>query len=307
MIEYGVLQHGMMLGDTRRLGAYVEALEQVVFPGAVVADIGSGTAIFALVACRAGARRVFAIEPGHIMHTAREIVAANGCGDRIECLAARSTEVSLPERADVVVLDVRGVLPDEQMAIAADARRRLLKPGGTIVPALDTVWAALVTAPEAYEHRVGVWRHDEEGVDLSPVAHAMANGRYKSRFRVEQLVVEPQVVWRCDYGADEIVERRATLGWTVGKTALVHGVAVWFDSVLAPNVEFSNHPGAPELLYGQAFFPWLEPVGLTPGDEVRLGLHARPTGGGYRWDWTTTVQRHASPTAMQFEQTVTIE
>src|SRR2546425_95038 len=109
---YDIIEHGMMVGDRRRLNAYLDAIRRVVRPGAVVADIGSGTGVFAVAACLAGARRVYAIEPGDIMQVAREIAVANGCESRIEFIQRVSTEVTLSERADVIVLDVRSVLPD---------------------------------------------------------------------------------------------------------------------------------------------------------------------------------------------------
>ena len=63
---------------------------------------------------------------------AREIAAANGFADRIDFFQELSTEVELPERADVIVSDLRGVLPAYQHHIGAiaDARERLLAPGG---------------------------------------------------------------------------------------------------------------------------------------------------------------------------------
>jgi protein arginine N-methyltransferase 1 len=315
VLEYGILQHGMMLGDARRLRAYADALRQVVRPGDVVVDIGSGTGVFAMVACRVGARRVYAIEPGHVIHAGRAVVAANGLADRITFVAARSTDVVLPERADVVVLDVRGVLPDEQLAIAADARRRLLAPGGTIVPRLDTVWAAPVTAPDVYHRHVGAWRTDGEGIDLRAVGAAMANARYKCRVQPDQLLAAPQVAWQCDYGADEDAAehaagdaaiRRADLRWALPRGGVAHGIVAWFDTVLAPGAGCSNRPGEPPLLYGHAYFPWPEPVALAEGADLRVVLSARPDGETYRWDWTTSVQAAPTDTPTTFVQSTII-
>ncbi len=65
-----------------------------------------------MLACRFGARRVYAFEPSPIIELAREIAAANGLADRIEFIPKMSTESSLPEPANVVIVsDVRGILP----------------------------------------------------------------------------------------------------------------------------------------------------------------------------------------------------
>ena len=133
---YSLNGYGDMITDTVRMDAYVRALQRAVKPGAVVLDIGTGTGIFALLAARMGARRVYAIEPSDAINVAREIARANGCADSIEFIQALSTEVEPAERADVLVSDLRGVLPfcGGHFAAIADARRRWLAPGATLIP-----------------------------------------------------------------------------------------------------------------------------------------------------------------------------
>ena len=94
--QYDILEHGMMIADRLRIDAYLESIRRAVQPGSVVADVGSGVGIFALAACRAGARRVYAIEPGAIVQVAREIVAANGFGGRsiLPALLAKGAEIN---------------------------------------------------------------------------------------------------------------------------------------------------------------------------------------------------------------------
>lgn len=56
---------------------------------------------------------MYAIEPGDCVQLARDLAQANGCADRIRFIQDFSTNVTLPERADVIVADVRGILPYE--------------------------------------------------------------------------------------------------------------------------------------------------------------------------------------------------
>src|SRR5579864_6216059 len=108
---YNLTDYGAMMFDQPRMQAYVSALERAVRPGSVVLDIGTGTGVFALLACRFGARKVYAIEPNDAIHVARRLAADNGCADRIEFVQDLSTRITLPEKADVIVSDLRGVLP----------------------------------------------------------------------------------------------------------------------------------------------------------------------------------------------------
>ena len=121
-----------MLADAPRMNAYSAALRQSLKPDSVVLDLGCGPGVFALLACKLGARRVYAVEPNNVIGLAREAAAANGLADRIEFFDKLSTEIALPEPATIIVSDLRGVLPLFQQHIPAiiDARKRLLARDG---------------------------------------------------------------------------------------------------------------------------------------------------------------------------------
>jgi len=74
-----------------------------------------------------------------------------------------------------------------------------------------------------------------------------------------------------------------------------HGLSVWFDSVLTEGVSFTNAPGAPELIYGRAFFPWSHPVDLAVGDTVSVRLQAKLVGADYVWRWDTRIANENEP------------
>lgn len=80
-----------MIADSGRVNAYAEAIAAAVRPGDVVADIGCGAGLFSLLACRAGARRVFAIEADECIQAARELARANGLEDVIEFFQSDSS------------------------------------------------------------------------------------------------------------------------------------------------------------------------------------------------------------------------
>src|SRR5437899_507972 len=81
---YDVATYGGMIADRGRTSAYDRALRAKVRPGAVVLDIGAGPGIMAFLACRAGAARVYAVEPDDVIYLARQLAADNGFSSRIE-------------------------------------------------------------------------------------------------------------------------------------------------------------------------------------------------------------------------------
>lgn len=303
---YSVADYGSMIADRVRMDAYTRVLQSAVKPGAVVLDIGTGTGIFALLACRFGARRVYAIEPNDAIQVAREIARANGYADRIEFLQMLSTCAVLPEKADVIVSDLRGWLPlcEHHIPSIADARRRFLAPGGKLIPQCDTLWAAGVEAPQLYRDLVGLWDETGFDFDMEGARRLATNTTCKGRVVPDQLLLEPQSWATLDYATVESPGLRGTLTWTATRAGTVHGLVVWFDSTLADGVQLSNAPDKPPLIYGRAFFPWTEPALLAIGDTVCVALQADLVGADYVWRWDTCVRGGgaARPLKAHFEQ-----
>src|SRR3712207_3655914 len=100
---YSVSGYGRMIADNVRMDAYMNALRHVVNTDSVVLDIGTGTGIFAMLACQFGARRVYAIEPSDVIHVAREIAIANGYAERIVYIQDFLSQVTMPEQANIIV------------------------------------------------------------------------------------------------------------------------------------------------------------------------------------------------------------
>lgn len=297
---YSVWGYGKMIADAPRMDAYVSALHQAVKPGSVVIDLGSGPGLFALLACQMGARRVYAIEPDNVIEVARQAAIANGYEERLVCIQNYSTRVTLPEQADVIISDLRGILPwfQQHLPSIADARHRLLKPEGVLIPQRDVLWAALVEAPEIYSDIVGPWGENRYGLDLSSARRFVTNTWRKLRVAPEQLLVEPKRWCVLDYSTLENPDVRGDICWTIAEARTTHGLLVWFDSELLDGIGFSNRPDNPELVYGNAFFPFSRPVELLTGDEIEVIISADLVGEDYVWRWNTrVVNKHNSESA----------
>ena len=173
--QYDIRAYGSMLADDVRVRAYTESLRNSVRRDSVVLELGCGTGFFSLLACRFGARKVYAIEPNSAIEIARETAQRNGLGSRIEFIKDLSLNVELPEKVDVLVSDLRGVVPHYHKHIVSiiDARRRMLSPSGIQIPSRDVLQVSAVEKPELRDALLSVWERQPLGLDLSPASQAI--------------------------------------------------------------------------------------------------------------------------------------
>lgn len=275
------------------MDAYTEALRRAVTPGCTVIDIGTGPGIFALLACRFGAGRVYAIDPSDSIVVAREAAAANGFADRITFVQGLSTEFTPPEPADVMISDLRGLLPfmGSHIPSIIDARKRLLRPGGIQIPRRDSLWAGVVSAGETWDEYMKAWTL--HGFDYS-AASRIVTGTIGWRIKdvgPDILMARPVKWAEMDYTTIEDPDVSGEIEFTVERQGTGHGILVWFDTMLDEETGFSNDPASqkPAKVYGRSFFPWQEPVQLSPGDRIGLKIEARLTGEDYVYRWDTSL------------------
>lgn len=271
-------EHREYLSDPVRLGAYERAIPEVVRPGDVVLDLGAGTGILGLLACRAGAAKVYAIEETSLIGLTREIARANGLGDRITHIKEYSAHVDLPEPVDVVVCDQIGRFGLEAGVIEYydDVRRRLLKPGGRLVPAALELSVAPVERPDLAA-QIEFWMSRPAGFDFTPARAIAANTGYPCAFAPGDLLSAPAVCGRIDlvHEAPRPVRLEARL--SIARAGTVHGIGGWFSASLSPSVTMTNSPLAPARINRRnVFFPIDRPIDVAPGDDVRVSMQARP-------------------------------
>ena len=271
------------------MDAYAAALRRTVKPDSIVMDLGCGSGVFALLACKLGARKVYAVEPENVIAIAREAAAANGYADKIEFIEDHSTKIALPEPATIIVSDLRGVLPWFQQHIPSiiDARERLLARGGTLIPRRDMLWAAVVESADRYEELAGPWEKNSFELDLSAGTRRVTNTWRKTRIEPRELLAEPVRWTTIDYYEVNSPDLRAEISWRVARNGTAHGVAVWFDTDLVDGIGFSNHPNEPELIYGNGLFPFSKPVEVMEGERITLRLTAKIVEDDYVWCWDT--------------------
>lgn len=284
---YSVYEYGQMITCEPRMSIYAEALRRAVTPGCTVFDLGAAFGVFALLACKYGAGHVVAIEPDPSIELLMPLAKANGVADRITIVRDLSTNYTPDTKADVIVSDCRGTVSlfQHHIATLADARARLLAPGGTLLPMRDTLNIALAHWPHTHRSANQPWLSNKFGLDLSAGHSFAANVELKAYLKWRDLRSAPEVLAVLDYRSitepniDVPVELVAT------SDGPVHGLLVWFDAEIAEGLGYSNAPGQPKLVYGQMFLPLSGSPRLAEGERIAARVRATLVDNEYIWTW----------------------
>ena len=277
-------EHREYLADHARVDAFRNALRSIVRPGDVGLDLASGTGILGLLALRAGAARVYAIESGDIATVAAALARENGCADRITIVNEHSSRATLPERVDFVVTDSAGRFGFEAglFELMRDARRRFLKPGGRIIPRAVSLWVAPVESSGARAD-VDFWSDDHHGLSFR-AAHDVATATgYPRAFGPAELLADGSRLTGASL-IEDVTTLQGSVDAQIDRDGVMHGVGGWFSAELADGVELTNAPGHPSRINRRnVFFPLREPVTVRRGDDVSIGMAIRPESLVVRW------------------------
>lgn len=289
-IEY----HRTLLADRVRNAAFHAALRQTIVAGeSTVADIGAGTGFLGFVAAKLGAARVDLYEAAEIAAVARRLLKHNRMA-RCRVAEVHSTEVTEPDRVDIVVCETLGNYPFEENIIATlnDARARFLKPGGTMIPRGLVQLAAPVTA-ERYWRELAVWDEVGYGLDFAPAKAMSLNNIYVRWFEAADLLDDASAAaaW------DEIVfdrrnktTRSGKAAWRMSRPTTIHGLALWWRAELAPGVTLSTGPLDPRTHWEQLYLPALAPIRVEAGQTFSASLRSTTSfERGTNVTWTLTV------------------
>jgi len=250
----------------------------------VVCEIGVGLGPLALMALRAGAKRVYGIEcRPDVLAMATKIIRENGYGpDRFIPFEGLSEEVILPERADVILsetLDSMGV-GENTVAFMRDAKRRFLAPGGIFLPSrLDCYFA--LCGPSGFDSEVSFWRSDlqrDYGMNYDAIAR-MSESNMRM-IEIEQGVeLHKWHKWTTvDFSAMHGGSRGAGL-IRLERSGVATGLGLAFVAELAKGVTIETLPRAPLTHWKQAFYPFTKPLNVLEGDLAYVELRVRPTRG----------------------------
>jgi len=278
-------EHVGYLSDAVRNERFRRAIAQVMQPGDVVVDLGCGFGVLGLMCLEQGAARVWGIDQTEAVEIARQSAARTGYADRYHCLRETTFRAALPEPADIAICDHVGWFGLDYgiAAMTADARARMLRPGGTVVPGKITLIVAGVTSPSARE-LAEAWTAPEMPTEFRWLRDYSINTKHPYTFERDMVVTEPVALGTVDLNADIADSLSFKAELTAQADGALDGLGGWFDCEIVPGISMTNSPLAPDpISRNQVFLAFDQPMAVSAGDTVAVTVSLRHESGTLAW------------------------
>ena len=257
-----MLHAASLLSHRLRLSKFQRALQKVVKPESHVVDIGTGTGVLALIAAKAGARSVTAVDVNReSLNYAKKAAEINGFSQRINFVEAHFEDYVPEEQADIVVCEMLSsmLLIEQQVPACAHAAKKILKPGGIILPANASVYAVPVECHSLLE------RFSLFDLKFPKVPQTLGRGDAKD-------LSDAVLIAKFDFNTlDGPTEVNEMLEYTIVEDGNLHGLVGFFKAQLYEDISLGMDDGWREL-----FLPLVEPVEISKGAKVSIQLRFKP-------------------------------
>lgn len=292
-----------MLRDVMRCDSYRAAFDAMGdrLQGATVMDIGTGSGLLAMLAARAGAKKVYAIEASpEIAEVASRLVRSNGLTGTVEIvpkLLENVTEEDVPSQSvDVIVSELMSHMwvGETGLQVVTLAKKRFLREGGLVLPAVAALKLSLFEEPALgaeLRGRHSFWQQrDFMGFDLSAALPLAVKQQYREvvcdvvdpdsllvppasspAYVIDMVTPDDPEVWNTMKFELEFPRRE--------KGSVIDGVCGWWDAIFEGAGEqapvLSTAPDAPPTVWAQCRFMLETPVPATATARLTIACELR--------------------------------
>jgi tetratricopeptide (TPR) repeat protein len=289
--------HVPMMNEQNRNQAYFDALKAVVKPNSSVFEIGTGSGLLAMMAAKLGAKQVLTCESVPLIaETASQIIKDNHFADTIKVITKKSTDIGvgaeLEAKADILVSEIFSseLLGEHVLPSLEDAKRRLLKPNGKVIPAAGSIMIALFTGENI---RRNLLVDDAFGFNLQRFNTVVSKKRMIARNDLEiELLSDGVAAFSFDFeGKSDFPAKTKMVEINVKIAGLCYGLVQWMqlDMNGDQKVMFENHPSQTSKVsnWQQCAYLFDAPIEVKAGQIIVVNAaHNRAV----PWFWLANIK-----------------
>lgn len=272
-------EHEKMLSDKNRMDTYFRAITKHIKEGDTVIDLGTGTGILSFFAAQKSPKKIYAIEHGNIIETAKKVSDHNGFKN-IEFVNANSKNFSISEKADYIIHEQIGALLFDEYMIdnLTDLKERVLKKDGKILPGKFEVFLAPVKLKD--ESRVPfLWEQNIHGIKYDCFDDQKNNvdasyGLLKVRPEaVDYFLSEPEKILYYDMDTMTAAELKNSydINVKISRPGNADGFCFYFNIIFDEGIILSTNP-LTSITHWNVPILRTENITCKEGDEIKFNL-----------------------------------
>ncbi len=267
-----------LLRQNTRIEPFRSALGKVVGPEDRVLEVGAGVGTYSFFAADAGAANVWAVEGDPIVHVAETVAKLNGYAGKIDFFRGWIPEVSLPDRATVLIFEdfPPRLIDARTYRLLGKLREKYLTAEARWVPGRGRIFAVPVHGDSGVASPLALLGETDEiayGIDWMPTREYVANTAHHLTIPASAVNKPPAVLADLSFAQlPDVDELGGTATWTYEHNTDVNGIAYWFDLELTPGEWISNAPGVSPGSWGQLLLPLDPPVSVRAGDPLTIDV-----------------------------------
>lgn len=259
---FSMLHAALLLGQKTRLTKFNNAIREIVKTNDYVVDIGTGSGVLAIMAAKAGAGKVTAIDiNSESLDYARQAAELNGVIDKIDFIEEHFSDFFPDAKADVVICEMLSsiLLVEQQVPASYHAVENILKPDGIIIPQNATIYVVPVESQVMFD------RFSMEKLQFPRVVQTMSHGSSRDLADIQVLARIDFTKLTDNYAIDE------TLTFRIISDGEIHGLAGLFESELYRNIKLDMVDG-----WKQLFIPFSNPIKVKVEGEFSVRIAYTP-------------------------------
>jgi SAM-dependent methyltransferase len=277
-------EHAWMLLDRIRVEGFARAIRKIVKPGDVVVDIGTGTGILAVIAAKAGAKKVYALDRSPILDVAKELFKENGVDHIIEIIKGDVRKAKLSQPPNVVVGEMVGNLGIEEdiLGLFTTIRKQCTDDVIFIPDYLDMQFAALWES--GLDSEMQHLENITDDITMGGFSRKLANRPIHHRVSKEEIMGVINLPIRVMTTGEQYI-KLYEFEIEINKTGSINAIGTWYDLNLCEGVGLTTGPYGPKTHWTNMKFPVYPPVQVNSGDKISVRILPKILARTGVWAW----------------------